>query len=628
MNDETKLLSITDLFDKKERYVIPIYQRNYAWGESEVKQLIQDVVDMSKEGEISHYFIGSIVVYQRETQNEFETIDGQQRHTTLSILLSVLKNEFKQGIDIECLNLSFDSRPKSKRTLDAIFSKTVSELPEEKTIRAAYEFAKTKITQLNNDDGLKIETFTKYLLENVKILRVKVPSDTDLNHYFEIMNNRGEQLEKHEIIKARMMGALKDDESAQICFAKVWDACADMNRFVQLGFDKKYRESLFGKDWNNCPKSFESVQRIYQDVDELDSTESKAFSTELGNVSLADIIAAPKLSAEKSDKTPKQYERFDALIDFPNFLLQVLKVISKEDVTLDDKKLLGTFSNNKITSGVINPKEFILQLLKCRMLFDRYIIKRDHSKDSEENWSLLRLKNDYSYLNTVQSDNNTLNKELVMVQSMFHFSFPSQNYKNWLASTLTYLNEEGVANTETLQIDTNCYLSELESISDAMFNERYNAKDEASVLHCGTGVANFIFNRLDYLLWKTFRLTDNLPYELDNPEYVKERLRVFRFKHRTSVEHYYPQSPKYGALKLKAPDRLGNLCLISVSSNSTLRNDSPEEKKSYYKDLKTTESLKQAFMMSYQAWGPDEQGLKNIEDHQTMMIDVLCSSIA
>ena len=46
-------------------------------------------------------------------------------------------------------------------------------------------------------------------LKKVRLLRVEVPHDTDLNHYFEIMNSRGEQLEKHEIIKAHCMSVLQ-----------------------------------------------------------------------------------------------------------------------------------------------------------------------------------------------------------------------------------------------------------------------------------------------------------------------------------------------------------------------------------------------------------------------------------
>ena len=81
-------------------------------------------------------------------------------------------------------------------------------------------------------------------------MRVMVPKDTDLNHYFEIMNNRGEQLEKHEVLKSRMMELLKDDKDAQNCLQLVWEACANMEKYLQMGFTPAQRDAIFGaKDW-------------------------------------------------------------------------------------------------------------------------------------------------------------------------------------------------------------------------------------------------------------------------------------------------------------------------------------------------------------------------------------------
>ena len=111
-------LTVEQLFNNGQ-YSIPIYQRNYAWGEPEVVQLLQDVMDVSTQHQEGSYYIGSLVVDRRQN-GEFEIIDGQQRHTTLCVLLSVLKNEYNQHIQsIRQINLSFDSRPKSDRTLNS-----------------------------------------------------------------------------------------------------------------------------------------------------------------------------------------------------------------------------------------------------------------------------------------------------------------------------------------------------------------------------------------------------------------------------------------------------------------------------------------------------------------------------
>ncbi|HDR1474494.1 TPA: DUF262 domain-containing protein, partial [Pasteurella multocida] len=93
-----------------------------------------------------------------------------------------------------------------------------------------------------------------------------VPPETDLNHYFEIMNNRGEQLEKHEVLKANLMSVLNPDD--QNVFATIWDACSDMNRYAVASFKKEDRDKLFFKDkelnikYFDVFKSFDDIKKV------------------------------------------------------------------------------------------------------------------------------------------------------------------------------------------------------------------------------------------------------------------------------------------------------------------------------------------------------------------------------
>ena len=96
--------------------------------------------------------------------------------------------------------------------------------------------------------------------------------------------------------------------------------------------------------------------------------------------------------------------RFESIIDFPFFLLHVLKVFVATEFNeyfsaipelLDDKKLLKTFTNiiDKLKSNKEFSLKFIKYLLKCRFLFDKYIIKREYkNEDSTGSWSLKELK--------------------------------------------------------------------------------------------------------------------------------------------------------------------------------------------------------------------------------------------
>lgn len=94
-------LTVGQLF-RNGHYTIPIYQRNYAWGQEEIEQLIQDIWDVAQinRGD-NQYFIGSLVVAEKGA-GRFETIDGQQRYTTLSILLAVMKNAFLFTLTRHC----------------------------------------------------------------------------------------------------------------------------------------------------------------------------------------------------------------------------------------------------------------------------------------------------------------------------------------------------------------------------------------------------------------------------------------------------------------------------------------------------------------------------------------------
>ena len=87
-----ELLTVSELFDHDTVYTVPIYQRNYAWRAPQIEQLISDIQDAVARQE-SNYFLGNLVVTPRENQRkDFAVIDGQQRLTTLYLLLTFLEN--------------------------------------------------------------------------------------------------------------------------------------------------------------------------------------------------------------------------------------------------------------------------------------------------------------------------------------------------------------------------------------------------------------------------------------------------------------------------------------------------------------------------------------------------------
>ena len=625
-----KTLTISDLFNdaNKCNYIIPIYQRNYAWGDDEIGSLLQDIknaCEKNKEQD-KNYYIGSLVVYRREN-GDFEVIDGQQRLTTFTLIMHHLGK-------LSFIKVLFEHRDESEQALSNLDSEN---LP------INFSQALKTIKKVIDEWGNNKDEIVKFLLENVEIIRTEVPEGTDLNHYFEIMNTRGEQLEKHEVLKARLMDILPENE--QSLFAKIWDACSDMSRYAVIGFESKIREVIFGDKWSEKPKCFmkiiQDIEEYNKEIEKKNKEENKKLSIinmklNVDGIKILDLINGSKNSRfNKNDFADKYDGSFTPVIDFPNFLMHVLRIYLEmtdkcEDFTkivpLDEKYLLNSFEEKIKDDEAV--RNFIYVLLICRYLFDCYVIKSNAIRTGEENWSLWAvMPNDSSYYykntfcnnteskNDEELDNSDDTKIVVMLLSMFHVSNPSRIYKNWLYAVLRWLfnNKDNITPgnyidfieelCDKFYFGNNCQEKDITDI--ILGEEKINFYSNNKKWNDGVLVPNFVFNRLDYQLWKKY----------------KEKYPKFRFTFRSSVEHHYPQHPseEHGLEKLdrKTLDNLGNLYLLSQSKNSRLSNLPPNAKKSYY-PKGDYDSLKQAIMMSHDKWGEDE-----IKVHGEKMLTIL-----
>ena len=643
-------------------YLIPMYQRNYAWEEAEIRQLVRDVADNVGSGR--PYHIGTLVVYQRRDGERIvhETIDGQQRLTTLILLACYLKNETDVKMDwFEHLGIHFECRQASSRTLEAAFHGVlVKDEPESladedvnASIRAGYRLVRQALdTELKGRSGrtVTIPEFAEYLLDRVCIVRVKVPEKTNLNHYFEIMNNRGEQLEKHEVLKSKLMDVLDrhslggEREANRRCVHAVWEACMEMERYLQMGFSPPVRNRLFGKDdWSTLQVAgFDELRDALEDV----GKESEVADEEMTLESIIHAPAAPT-SLERSEDNPP--EQFNTIINFPNFLLQVLRVHVAEDtgaeVNLDDKQLIDAFDGYIETSpdpGKV-VKGFVFSLLRCKHLLDHYVVKREFV-GGKDHWSLKQCKwskgsagssGSPSYVNTFSKEGDAeadddINRRILTLLSAFHVSTPTMAYKYWLNAALAYLFREKEVRAEG-------YMDHLESVARAFVFDRFLAAGDGveyfEMIHgrkggCATTRGsllpedlnarlvfgaidnNLVFNYLDYLIW----LRD------------RQRFGSWDFTFRSSVEHFYPQTPldELPALKKDSLHCFGNLCLISHSKNSRLSNLPPEAKRSLYPN-DTFDSPKQRLMLD--ELEKDEWDDKAIHRHDLEMKELLLASL-
>lgn len=136
-------------FLSKDKYVIPIYQRNYDWGEREALQLLEDISDYAKNNSNQNYYIGSAVVFVRSVNGNtyFETIDGQQRLTTLIILTSLLKH-LNVADWFEKPNLSYDHRKEADDALIMLQRNQYSEHQAAQNIFDVYGLLEKNLPQV------------------------------------------------------------------------------------------------------------------------------------------------------------------------------------------------------------------------------------------------------------------------------------------------------------------------------------------------------------------------------------------------------------------------------------------------------------------------------------------------
>lgn len=604
MIQELRILDDETLFDKEVHYVIPRYQRAYAWEDKEIVQLIDDINDSTGD-----YYIGSLVVAKVKDKVEtYEVVDGQQRLTTLYLLLHYLKSQ----VGAVGKTLSFDCRPDSNYTLthiEALLSDEKRLADDEDRIEQSIRNGLKVIRQkFETGDGIQKDDFLERL-RRVILYRIEVPEHTDLNRYFEIMNTRGEQLEQHDILKAQLMECLSK-RCEQEFFSRVWTACSDMTGYVQMHFAKAEREEIFGDKWS--PDKLSGSWSRYAGCLKMGQSADKGGA-------IKDIIK-PSFRVEtadgvqEGDGTPI---RFDSIIGFPHFLLHVLRVFLRvENVSLskgsglgsllDDKHLLADY-NKVIACGQMGGKpikeneasfarKFILFLLRSRFLFDQFIIKREYAGDDQEGvWSLKELctsgrgskKRPY-YINTRLCYPNEWektyaprNKECLMIQSALRVSYTSPKVMHWITELLVWLFDD---ESELPELSDRAERIAAEAVAEGFFEktleemgaydlQEYKSEDYAF----GVRTPHIVFNYLDYLLWKS----------------DKEAYKDFVFEFRNSVEHWYPQHPSDGTIELwDGRNVFGNLCIISRSVNSKFSNLSPASKMDTYRGMVQKGSLK------------------------------------
>jgi len=238
---------LSKIFSSDFDYVIPSYQRPYAWMTEQASELFEDLYDFYQKEKEDTYFLGSIVLIKEEGRPYAEVIDGQQRLTTLTILLAAitsqfsddLRNDFKNYI-IEPGRESQGLKPKPRlelRDRDKIFfadhiqslelDKLLSydsEQLENEAQRNIQINTRLLLKLLKNNFGTdtnRLCEFGSFLIQRCYLVAVTTPNQQSAFRVFSVLNSRGLDLLPTDIIKADVIG--RADQKTQDDLTEKWE---------------------------------------------------------------------------------------------------------------------------------------------------------------------------------------------------------------------------------------------------------------------------------------------------------------------------------------------------------------------------------------------------------------------
>lgn len=323
MEESFKPLSLTInklLTDSDALYQIPIYQRPYKWGDDEIDKLWDDIVE-SYRNEEPNYFLGSIITAASGGGGKYlDVVDGQQRLTTLIILMATIRDLYPNINEKECeedpfaigleqlknaimvsdkfgrLRVATHANHSSNFEKYIIKGNTLElkkpfkkdlrkdEAPEFKFINTSVEF-RTRLDELGQEECGKL---LNYIFNKIKIIRIDCSNVGFAIKLFQVLNARGLDLTNADLIKSFLIGKihlLYDEEVVDMKenqFLQDWisseQIALDVNESMNELF-VMYEYFLLGT--NPKRSLYDELEKQFENEDPLDIiSDFKAFITE------------------------------------------------------------------------------------------------------------------------------------------------------------------------------------------------------------------------------------------------------------------------------------------------------------------------------------------------------------
>ena len=240
-------INLGKLFTSDFDFVIPEYQRPYTWGTDETLQLLSDLTSALERDTDEPYFLGSVVLVKDPGSTKSEVIDGQQRLTTLTLILGTLRDLVENADlsrDIHALveepAVAWDDdkparprlalRPRDKRFFNEHVqtvggtnrlievSDNVTETDSQRAIRDNAKALRAELADLNQD---QLKVLFKMMAARTFLVTVSTPDLNSAYRIFSVMNSRGMPLAPSDIFKSQVIGAMPNADKEH--YADLWE---------------------------------------------------------------------------------------------------------------------------------------------------------------------------------------------------------------------------------------------------------------------------------------------------------------------------------------------------------------------------------------------------------------------
>ena len=257
--DAQPLIKFFDGSDK--RFIIPLYQRNYDWKEDNCEQLFQDLMKLHKSDRKSHFF-GSIVSSIQSGTEDRYIIDGQQRITTVSLMLIAMVNAKKEGLiettDGKLVEKIFkrylvdeyqeDERKvklkpikKDMQAFDALLYKPKDQYLKESNVTRNYDFFFDKIIHC----GLTVDEIFE-TIKKLEVINIRLDEDDDPQLIFESLNSTGLDLSEADKIRNYLLMSLAPTEQDDL-YTRFWNPIEEFTKYDPSSFVRDYLTMKQGK---------------------------------------------------------------------------------------------------------------------------------------------------------------------------------------------------------------------------------------------------------------------------------------------------------------------------------------------------------------------------------------------